>query len=99
MPGSAVRIGPRAPIRTAAPGIGQGKRDVRGGGHRGEQVELLEHEPDTAVTDISELVLAHRADVLTSQVVAPGGRHVQAADDVQPGEYVAVMGPSGSGKS
>src|SRR5205823_3374645 len=49
---------------------------------RRQEVELLEDEADATVADLGQLVLGHGAHVLAGQPVAPGRRHVEAADDV-----------------
>ena len=48
----------------------------------GEQVELLEHEPDEEVADVGELVLVEGLDVVAGEPERPAGRHVEAAEDV-----------------
>ena len=49
----------------------------------GEQVERLKDEAEQAPAQRRELVLVALGDVLAVEQVAPGGRPVQAADDVQ----------------
>src|SRR5674476_846583 len=62
--------------------VAQGQLDVAPSWQRSQQVELLEHKADLAVSNNGECVLAHSADVLASQVVATRGRHIQAAHNV-----------------
>ena len=64
------------------PGVAQRQLDVAPGRHRGQQVELLEDEPDLLVADLGQLGLAHLRDVGAVQLVVPAGRVVQAAEDV-----------------
>ena len=46
------------------------------------EVEALEDEPDLAVAQVGEVVLGDVAHVDAVEQVAPGGRRVEAADDV-----------------
>ena len=60
----------------------RGSSTLRWAVSEGEQVELLEHEPDPSVPDVGEVLLVHDADVDAGQAVRAGGRDVEAAEDV-----------------
>ena len=64
------------------PGVTQRQLDIAPGRHRGQQVELLEDEPDLLVADLGQLGLGHLRDVRAVQLVVPARRVVQATQDV-----------------
>src|SRR5579864_1363855 len=57
------------------------------------QVEVLKDETDLAIADLGQLVVAELRDVGPVEHVAPGGRHVQASDDVHERR---LAGPAGA---
>ena len=64
------------------PGVGQRQLDVRQRARARHEVEALEDEADLAVAQVGELVLVDVAHVDAVEQVAPGGRRVEAAEDV-----------------
>ena len=73
--------------------VEHGQHHVFDGGGAGQQVVTLEDEPDFAVTDDRQLVLVQIADILPVQEVAPGGRAVEAAQDVHHGALAGAGRP------
>src|SRR5439155_146557 len=61
-------------------------------GRPGQQVELLEDEPDSAVSDPSELVRREAPDTLAVQHIFPAGRGVEAAQEVHEGGLARARG-------
>jgi len=57
--------------------------DVLDGARAREQLERLEHEPDLAVAQVGELVVAEAAHVGAAQLVRAGARRVEQAEDVE----------------
>src|SRR5262249_42862340 len=62
--------------------VDQGKLDVFEGRGPRQQVEGLEDEPDLSVADLGALVAAEAGHVHSVEKIAPGGRPVEAANDV-----------------
>ena len=58
---------------------------MRQADERGQQVELLEDEPDPPVADVGQLLLGHGAHVLAGQPEGARRRDVEAAEDVHEG--------------
>ncbi len=61
---------PDLPLGATDAGVAQRQLDVAQGGHRGQQVELLEDKPDALVAHQRELHLRHAADVGAGEPVA-----------------------------
>src|SRR5438445_788912 len=62
--------------------VEQGQLDVLERRRPGQQVELLEHEPDLRVADSRQLVLREPADVDAVEQVVPRRRRVEAAEEI-----------------
>src|SRR5438128_3599717 len=86
------RAGPGAAVARGVARIEQGKLDVFERGRPGQQVELLEDEPDSAVSDPSELVRREAPDTLAVQHIFPAGRGVEAAQEVHEGGLARARG-------
>ena len=71
----------RASPCIAAIAVEQRQLHVGQRGEPGQQVVGLENEPDLAVTNLGQVVVAQLAHVLILQHVSSGSRHVQASDD------------------
>jgi hypothetical protein len=74
------------------PGIDEGEGYVFGGREAGQQVELLEDEPNLDIPDVGEVIIGHLADVLAVEDIFPGGRGVEAAEDIHQGAFAGTRG-------
>ena len=84
--------GPLAPLAGGHAGIDERKLHVVQRRGARQQVEGLEHEPDFAVADVGELIVAQVAHQLLVQPVLPPGGGVQAPDQVHEGGFAAARG-------
>ena len=82
-PDSAQRLdGARLALLRCDARVQHGQLDVAPCRQRGQQVELLEDEPDLLVAHHGKLGLGHVRDVGAGETVGARGRGVEAADDV-----------------
>ena len=71
-----------AALPLAHPAVYERQLHVLQRGRPRQELEALEDESDLEIAHVRQLVVGEQADVAPGEPVTPGGRHVQAADDV-----------------
>ena len=81
---------PLLPLFRADTGVQQGQLHVFQHGQLGDQVVLLEDEPQHFVPDLRLLVIIHGGYVHAPQMVGTAGGNIQTADDVHGGGFAGT---------
>ena len=79
------QLGPLPPLCLGHAGVHERYLHVFQQRQLGQQVILLENEPQHFVADGGKLVFVHLSHILAVQQVSAGGGHIQTADDVHAG--------------
>src|SRR5215211_4040128 len=81
------------PLGPAKAPVDKGQADVGDRRGPGQQLEVLEHEPDDPVADRGQLVLGQPGDVAAVEAQGPRGRPVQPAEQPQQGRLARPARP------
>ena len=76
---------PLVPLVGGDAGVEKGEFHIFLHSELGDQIVLLKDESQHLVADLGLLVVVHGGYIHAAQMIGPGSRHIQAADDVHGG--------------
>jgi hypothetical protein len=68
------------------------QRHILDGGHRRDEIERLENDPDLVAPVLAELFARHLRQVLAEDIERPFGRVVEAREQIQQGRLAGARG-------